>query len=310
MSNMNVFSVPSKHNRDIVFTMICLVMIFVIYGMWVYKLGYSSNDNRKRKFAKNKKNKKIITKNNILESNNIIHKKCPCVAESIAEEFVSNFSKEIITPYIIGISGPTASGKTVIAHAIVKTIEMLFPGSSEDIIIISQDSYYKGGDSNTNYDIPKAIDFKLLLQHLNDLKNGKCILCPIYDFSTHSRKDEVIKINPAKIIIVEGILILSQKNLLNYFDDKIYINATDASQLIRRITRDINERGRQIEEVGMQYVRDVEPSNEKYVKPSAANAKIIVNNFNGCYTGPEMILYKIVSIYSRILRSNTCKSEN
>lgn len=290
------------------FAILCFIMILTIFAMYFYSLGYYDSQNKKEKMFNNKnKNKKVfVKKNNNIEKVkqvNINNKKCLSVADSIVEKFMSNFSKEIITPYIIGISGPTASGKSVIAEAIVKTIGKMFPESSKDIVLISQDSYYKGGDSNTNYDIPKAIDFELLLQHLNDLKRGKSIFCPVYDFSTHSRKDDVILINPAKIIIVEGILILSQKNLLNIFDDKIYINATDASQLIRRISRDINERGRNIEQIGIQYIRDVEPSNEKYVKPSSSNAEIIINNFNGCYTGPEMILYKIVSIYERILKS-------
>jgi uridine kinase len=282
-----------------IFVLSLIIAVFYVEYSKVKKQPKSFYKNRKPLNFSKEKNTIIKEENNFNNTN----KKSSCALSSIVQKFVSDYSKEIKTPYIIGIAGPSGSGKSFMSDLILETLTTMYPDSSKDIVIISQDSYYKGGDSNTNYDVPKAIDFKLLLQHLNELIEGNPIECPIYDFTTHSRKKDVNIVNPAKIIIVEGILIFTQKELKNLFNYKIFVHASIATQLLRRLKRDINERGRDIELAGKQYTRDVEPSNEKYVRPSSANADIIINNFNGCYVGPDTILRKIVSIYKRMRKS-------
>ncbi len=221
--------------------------------------------------------------------------------DNIIDKFIHSYSISVKTPYIIGICGGSGSGKTFITNLIKKTIKKMFPNSKfEDIIILSQDSYYRGGNSETNYDIPTAIDFCLLEKHLIELMNGNSIECPVYDFTTHSRKKETIIIHPGKIIIVEGILILTREKLRSLLNMKIFINADEPTQIFRRAIRDIKERGRTIEEVRMRYERDVWPSYKEYVLPSSKYADMSINNFNDCYVGPQIALNHIITILRNI----------
>lgn len=223
----------------------------------------------------------------------------------IINKFMSSYDKPIKTPYIIGICGGSGAGKTFVTKLIVKAIKQKFPKSTcGNIVVISQDSYYSGGDSKTNYDIPSAIDFNLLINHLKQLIIGKSINCPIYDFSTHSRKKETNLIKPAKIIIVEGILIFTQEELRNLFNMKIFINAAVPTQIFRRATRDIRERGRTIEEVQNRYERDVWPSFNQFVLPSSQFADISINNYNGLYVGIQITLNHIITICKNICQDN------
>lgn len=204
-------------------------------------------------------------------------------------------------PYIIGICGASGSGKTYISNLIVNTTNELFKNISDgDIIVLNQDSYYKSGNDNTNFDVPDAIDFDLLQDHLELLINGCNIDCPIYDFTTHSRKNVCTKISPGKIIIVEGILIFTQIKLRNLFNMKIFVDAEEPTQIFRRAIRDINERNRTIEEVKLRYERDVWPSYKQYVQPSSKYADIVINNYNDCFVGPRIILNHIIHVLKNL----------
>lgn len=214
---------------------------------------------------------------------------------------VNNLNNNIseIKPYIIGICGGSGSGKTYISNLIIDAIKKNFINTKcVNINVLSQDSYYKGGDSKTNYDIPNAIDFNLLVKHLQDLISGKAIHSPIYDFSLHQRKNETILFEPAKIIIVEGILIFTQKELRELCDLKIFVLANESIQIFRRIKRDVKERGRNLENIAEQYEHHVGPSFHKYVLPSSTHADMIINNHKNCYVGVKMMLNHIINIMS------------
>lgn len=218
-----------------------------------------------------------------------------CVQEDILSKFVTNYRSPIKTPYIIGISGGSGSGKTFISNLIIAAISKIYPSTcGNDSVVISQDSYYKGGDANTNYDIPDAIDFGLLIKHIKDLIDDRAIECPSYDFATHSRKPETTVITPKKIIIVEGILIFTQKELRDLFDYKVFVQTYDDEHIFRRIERDMFERERDFRETKERYLRDVSPSYNEHVLPSSRYADISINNFNGCFVGPQSMLNHII----------------
>lgn len=230
-----------------------------------------------------------------------------CAMDAIINKFMINYEHPIEIPYIIGICGGSGSGKTFIADLIVRAMETIFGIANNkncaNTIVISQDSYYKGGNNDTNYDIPSAIDFELFIKQLNALIKNESIECPIYDFKTHRRKQETKMIRPAKIIIVEGILIFTQEPLRKLFNMKIFVNADEPTQIFRRTVRDIEERGRTLSEVRERYERDVWPSYKKYVSTSAMYADMQINNSNNCYTGPEIMLNHIVAIFKKIYGS-------
>jgi uridine kinase len=193
--------------------------------------------------------------------------------------------------YVIGVCGPTCGGKTTVCHKILEKIEATI-GSHEDMIcVVSQDSYYNSGSPETNYDIPSALDFDLMAKHLEHLISGQAIHAPIYDFKTHSRTQVIQKIGPAKIIIVEGILIFSQKNIRDMCNLKIFVDADNVICFSRRLGRDTEERGRSIEEVTTRYLEHVVPSNIEYITPSKFYANIIlVNNIHGEFVGLAILL--------------------
>ena len=189
-----------------------------------------------------------------------------------------------MSSYIIGVCGASCSGKTRTVNSIVNSLK-------EKTVVISQDSYYFTGNENTNCDIPESIDFKLLISHIKDLLNGKCIDSPIYDFSTHSRLKETKKIIPTKIIILEGILIFTQKDLLDLINLKVFISAYSELAFSRRLKRDVEERGRTIEEITKRYFKDVLPSTKQYVEPSENFSDIVLkNNTNDKFIGLQILL--------------------
>ena len=180
---------------------------------------------------------------------------------------------------IIGIAGGTGSGKTTVVHQIMNEL------SETEVGIISQDSYYKENigmsyeeRSNINFDHPRAIDFELLVNHLNDLKAGKTIDQPVYSFVTHNRTDDSISTHPRKVMIVEGILILANPELRDLFDIKIFVHADSDERLIRRLKRDIAERGRDMEEVLNRYQTTLKPMHQQFIEPTKAFADIIIPN--------------------------------
>ncbi|HSD13270.1 MAG TPA: uridine kinase [Flavobacterium sp.] len=180
---------------------------------------------------------------------------------------------------IIGIAGGTGSGKTTVVHQIMNELP------EAEVGIISQDSYYKANHGLSfderaliNFDHPRAIDFELLVSHLKDLKEGKNIEQPIYSFVTHNRTDDTIVTHPRKVMIVEGILILTNPELREMFDIKIFVHADSDERLIRRLKRDIAERGRDMEEVLNRYQNTLKPMHQQFIEPTKAFADIIIPN--------------------------------
>lgn len=173
--------------------------------------------------------------------------------------------------FVIGVFGGTNSGKTTLVRILQKEFD-------DDVQILSQDSFYKTANHDTNFDDPSSIDFDLLVRSLEELKTGKTVDIPIYDFATHSRKEETQKLKSKKIIIIEGILIMTSKELADMCDVKIYVHAELDTMYVRRCDRDIKERGRTLEQIKNQWNRDVKPMHLKYVYPSRQEAHIIINN--------------------------------
>ncbi len=184
---------------------------------------------------------------------------------------------------IIGIAGGTGSGKTTVVNQIIEELK------NEEVDVISQDSYYQDTSHLTyeqrtkiNFDHPKSIDFDLLVSHLKDLKAGKNIQQPVYSFKQHNRTGETITIEPRKVIIIEGILILTHPDIREMFDIKIYVHADSDERLIRRLKRDIAERGRDLEEVLSRYQTTLKPMHQQFIEPTKEFADIIIptNRYN------------------------------
>lgn len=180
---------------------------------------------------------------------------------------------------IIGIAGGTGSGKTTVVNQILNELP------ETEVGIISQDSYYKKNNnmsyeerSNINFDHPRAIDFELLVEHLKALKQGETIDQPVYSFVTHNRTDDTVTTHPRKVMIVEGILILTNPELRDMFDIKIFVHADSDERLIRRLKRDIAERGRDMEEVLNRYQTTLKPMHQQFIEPTKAFADIIIPN--------------------------------
>ena len=192
---------------------------------------------------------------------------------------------------IIGIYGGTGSGKTTIVNMIASHF------SSNDIEIISQDSYYKDNSDisyedrcKLNFDHPDAIDFNLLYKHLKKLRKGETVEQPIYDFKIHNRLKKTIQIKPKKILILEGILIMCHAEIRSIFDLKIFINANSKTRMERRIKRDIVERGRSRDEVLKRYIETLKPMHEKFIEPTKIYANYIIENqFNNKLNIDELL---------------------
>ena len=178
---------------------------------------------------------------------------------------------------IIGVAGGSGSGKTTVANNLVKAFK------AEDAVLVEQDAYYREllnmsieEKANVNFDHPDSIEFELLRKHLEMLKEGKSIDRPIYDFTTHSRKEGAVRINSSKIIIIEGILIFAVPEIRELLDVKIFVD-TDADEMVlRRIERDMNERGRSFESVKNQYLTTVKPMFLEFCEPSKRYADVII----------------------------------
>ena len=177
---------------------------------------------------------------------------------------------------VIGIAGGTGSGKTTLMNNLITQFR-------EDVTLLSHDNYYRRHDDLTyeercklNYDEPAALETDLMAVHLEQLRRGRAIDCPVYDFTQHNRSDETIRIVPRKVIIVEGILIFENKELRDLMDIRIFVDTDADVRLCRRILRDVEERGRSLESVLNQYQNTVKPMHEMYVEPSKKFANIIV----------------------------------
>ena len=201
-------------------------------------------------------------------------------------------------PTIIGIAGGTASGKTTIAKKLYE--EACKAGS---VVLIRIDDYYyglinvpKSEDGRPNFDHPDAYDVDLIIQNLNDLINYKAIEKPTYDFVHSQRTNTTEHINPADVIIVEGIMTFAIEKLRKYFDIKIFVDTPDDIRFIRRLKRDIEERGRDLDSVINQYLFTVKPMFNKFVNPSSRYADIIIPNDNKHDVAVDFLVAKIKDI--------------
>lgn len=200
-------------------------------------------------------------------------------------------------PILIGITGGTGSGKSSIADAIYSSF------SNECIAMIQQDMYYKDQSHlsmeervKTNYDHPRAFDNDLLISHLQNLINGVGVDKPIYDFSMHTRSDQTVRVEPRNIIIVEGILVLEDKRLRDLLDIKVYVDTDADIRILRRLVRDINERGRTVESVVNQYLEIVRPMHMEFTEPTKRYADIIVPEGGQNKVAIDILVSKIKDI--------------
>ena len=179
---------------------------------------------------------------------------------------------------MIGIAGGTGSGKSTFT-------DRLKARFGDDVTVIYHDNYYRRRDDMTyeertkvNYDHPSALETDLLVEHLKMLKMGQSVECPIYDFTQHNRSDKTYTIHPSKIFLIEGILIFSDENLRDLFDIKVFVEADADERILRRIARDVKERGRDIDNIMEQYLTTVKPMHYLYVEPTKTTADIIINS--------------------------------
>ena len=194
---------------------------------------------------------------------------------------------------VLGIAGGTGSGKTTLMKNLINRFE-------NQVTVLSHDNYYKRHDDMTyeercqlNYDEPAALETDLMAIHLDQLRHGQAIDCPVYDFTQHNRSNETIRIEPRQVIIVEGILIFEDKDLRELMDIRIFVDTDADVRLCRRIKRDVNKRGRSLESVLSQYQNTVKPMHEMYVEPSKKYANIIVPEGGKNLVALDMIMGRI-----------------
>lgn len=204
-------------------------------------------------------------------------------------------------PVVIGITGGSGSGKTTIAHSIVNQMQ-----ENEHVLIMTQDSYYKDNTGvpmnirlNINYDHPDAFDVPLLKKQLDQLLKYEPIEMPVYDFKQHTRSATTNHIEPADIIILEGILVLASKDIRDLMDIKVYVDTDDDIRFIRRLERDIKERGRSIDSVIEQYLNTVKPMYHQFIEPTKRYADIIVPEGGENDVAIDMLTTKVHSILSK-----------
>ena len=194
---------------------------------------------------------------------------------------------------VIGIAGGTGSGKTTLMNNLIRRF-------GDVVTVLSHDNYYRRLDHLTfeertkiNYDEPAALETELMSHHLDELRRGNAVDCPIYDFTQHNRSAETMRIIPREVIIVEGILIFENEELRNLMDIKIFVDTDADVRLCRRIKRDVNKRGRSLESVLNQYQTTVKPMHEKYVEPSKKYADLVVPEGGKNYVALDMIVDRI-----------------
>ena len=194
---------------------------------------------------------------------------------------------------VVGIAGGTGSGKTTITRKLVRQL-------GPDVSVISYDNYYKAHHDmpfedrcRLNYDHPDSFDTELFLRDIRALKVGKTVQCPVYDYTIHDRSDDTIPIKPARVIIAEGILIFASPEICNEMDIKIFVDTDADVRIIRRIMRDVRDRGRSLDSVVNQYLTTVKPMHEQFVEPSKRRADIIIPEGGHNQVAFEMVLQRI-----------------
>ena len=197
------------------------------------------------------------------------------------------------TVLVIGIAGGTGSGKTTITK---KLIQCFGP----DVSVLHHDNYYKAHHdmpyeerAKLNYDHPNAFDTDMLIDDLRRLKRGETIACPVYDYTIHDRTERTVTIRPTRVIIVEGILIYESRELCDEMDIKLYVDADADERILRRITRDVRDRGRSLESVISQYLNTVKPMHEQFVEPSKRRADIIIPEGGHNLVALSMVMERI-----------------
>ena len=196
---------------------------------------------------------------------------------------------------VIGIPGGTGSGKTTLTKRLKDTF-------GNDVSVVYHDNYYKAHPNMTyeeraalNYDHPDAFDTELMVEDLRQLCEGKTIHCPVYDYTIHNRSDQTVEVRPTKVVIVEGILIFADKALRDLMDIKIFVDTDADVRILRRILRDVKERGRSLDSVIEQYLTTVKPMHEQFVQPSRQYADIVVLEGGRNLVALDMIIQRIKS---------------
>ncbi|WP_155286731.1 uridine kinase [Lacticaseibacillus zhaodongensis] len=206
---------------------------------------------------------------------------------------------ELQKPIVIGITGGSASGKTTVAHEIFQHFS-----TSSSILLLEQDSYYKSSKlpfeerKKINYDHPLAFDTPLLVASLKKLLARQSIEKPVYDYKMHNRSDKVVHVEPRDVIIIEGILILADEELRKLMDIKVFVDTDDDIRLMRRIQRDMVERGRSLDNIMAQYMSTVKPMYHEFIEPTKRYADLIVPEGGENHVAIDLLVTKIQSILS------------
>ena len=194
---------------------------------------------------------------------------------------------------ILGIAGGTGSGKTTLTRKLIQRF-------GEDVSVIHHDNYYKAHHdmpyeerAKLNYDHPDSFDTELLVEALKELKKGHAVTCPVYDYTIHDRTDRTITIHPTRVIIVEGILLFESRELCDQMDIKIFVDTDADVRILRRIMRDVRDRGRSLESVVNQYLTTVKPMHEQFVEPSKRRADIIIPEGGHNQVALEMVVERV-----------------
>lgn len=200
----------------------------------------------------------------------------------------------------IGIAGGTGSGKTTITRRLQQRF-------ADNVSVIYHDNYYKAHNDMTyeersrlNYDCPDAFDTELMVRDLKALRSGHSVRCPVYDYTVHNRSDKTVLVNPSPVIIVEGILIFQDPRLCDLLDIKIFVDTDADVRILRRIVRDVRDRGRSLQSVVDQYLTTVKPMHEMYVEPSKRNADIIVPEGGHNLVAMDMLIERINAHVSEV----------
>ena len=195
---------------------------------------------------------------------------------------------------LIGIAGGTGSGKTTLADKVVQSF------GSNEVSILRHDNYYKRHDDmpfeercKLNYDHPDAFDTDLLCEHIKLLKAGHSIQMPVYDYTIHNRSDKTVEVTTAPVIVLEGILIFAEPELCNLMDIKVFVDTDADVRILRRITRDVKERGRSLDSVITQYLTTVKPMHEQFVEPSKRHADIIIPEGGENVVALDMLIQRV-----------------